>query len=118
MKPMSPIYHAYLNSLENRNPFDFVGYWWTLITMTSVGYGDFYPETAVGYIVGGLCAITGLVITALPVAVIGSNFNMYWQHNKWRTQGKKAKKDHFSKGRSLRLRHCSDNQLSEQTETL
>jgi len=52
--------------------------------MTTVGYGDYHPETTGGYIIGILCATTGIILTALPVAVIGSNFNLYWEHNKKR----------------------------------
>ena len=58
--------------------------------MTTVGYGDYYPETAMGYVVGILCAVAGLIMTALPVAVIGGNFNRYWEHNKQRKKLLKA----------------------------
>jgi len=52
--------------------------------MTTVGYGDFYPSTVGGYFVGVLCAISGIILTALPVAIIGSHFNVYWEHNRKR----------------------------------
>lgn len=52
--------------------------------MTTVGYGDFHPGTAPGYVVGTLCALSGLILTSLPVAVIGGNFNRYWEHNEKR----------------------------------
>ncbi len=54
--------------------------------MTTVGYGDYYPTTVLGYIIGVMCSITGIILTALPVAVIGSNFNVFWEHNKKRKQ--------------------------------
>lgn len=60
------------------------GYWWAVVTMTTVGYGDYYPESTAGYVVAFFCAITGVIFTALPVAVIGSNFNVYWEFNKKR----------------------------------
>lgn len=45
--------------------------------MTTVGYGDVYPTTLFGYCTASLVIIVGLVVTALPVAVIGANFSIY-----------------------------------------
>ena len=56
------------------------GYWWAIITLTTVGYGDMYPKSAVGYMVGSLCALTGILATGLPVPIIANNFNLYYSH--------------------------------------
>lgn len=58
----------------------FEGYWWAIITLTTVGYGDMYPKSAVGYIIGALCALTGILATGLPVPIIANNFNLYYSH--------------------------------------
>merc|ERR1711871_645716 len=42
--------------------------------MSTVGYGDYVPKTTIGKIVGAMCILTGTVVMALPITVIGSNF--------------------------------------------
>ena len=48
--------------------------WWALVTMTTVGYGDKYPHTNGGKVIAGISALTGMLMIALPVAVLGNNF--------------------------------------------
>lgn len=44
--------------------------WWGLVTLTSVGYGDLYPNTAAGKFMAGIAAISGVLIVAVPLAIV------------------------------------------------
>jgi voltage-gated potassium channel len=49
--------------------------WWAVVTMTTVGYGDMVPVTPLGRVVGGVIAIIGLGMVALPAGLLASGFS-------------------------------------------
>jgi voltage-gated potassium channel len=49
--------------------------WWAIVTMTTVGYGDMVPVTPLGKLVGGLIAIIGIGMVALPAGLLASGFS-------------------------------------------
>lgn len=48
--------------------------WWSVITLTTVGYGDVFPVTVVGRMIAGVIAILGIGLFALPAGILGSGF--------------------------------------------
>ena len=48
--------------------------WWGIVTLTTVGYGDITPVTLLGKLAGGLTAVIGLCMFAIPVGIIGAAF--------------------------------------------
>jgi len=48
--------------------------WWAVVTLTTVGYGDVYPETALGRFAAALVAIAGVGIVAMPTGILASAF--------------------------------------------
>ena len=46
--------------------------WWTINTITTVGYGDMTPSSTKGKIFGAFCSTCSILILALPVSVIGN----------------------------------------------
>ena len=48
--------------------------WWGVATITTVGYGDVYPVTTLGKLIGGCLAVFGIASFALPTAILGAAF--------------------------------------------
>ena len=48
--------------------------WWSLITLTTVGYGDVSPMTPIGKIIGSFTAIIGVLTVALMTGIVSSSF--------------------------------------------
>lgn len=49
--------------------------WWAAVTMTTVGYGDIVPQTAIGKLFGGLISISGIALIAIPTGILASAFS-------------------------------------------
>ena len=48
--------------------------WWAIATLTTVGYGDVLPSTALGRLFGGMVMLFGLGMFALPIGIVASGF--------------------------------------------
>ena len=53
--------------------------WWALVTLTTVGYGDAVPVTALGKGFGGLITILGICFYALPAGILSSSYTTQMQ---------------------------------------
>jgi voltage-gated potassium channel len=49
--------------------------WWGIATLTTVGYGDMYPITGLGKFLGGMIAVIGVGLFALPAGLLASGFS-------------------------------------------
>lgn len=52
---------------------------WGLMTLTTVGY-DLNPETLLGKIIGGCCALSGVFILTLPIPIVVNSFATYYKN--------------------------------------
>jgi voltage-gated potassium channel len=53
--------------------------WWAVATLTTVGYGDVYPITAVGKLFASICALTSIAIVAMPTGIMAAAFSDAFQ---------------------------------------
>ena len=56
--------------------------WWGISAMTTVGYGDMLPITPLGKFLGGIAAIMGIGLFALPTGILVSGFTEHIRNQK------------------------------------
>lgn len=75
--------------------------------MTTVGYGDVVPTWYPGRIVAIFCALTGIIILAMPVAIVTSNFTVYYTKLKQYSSHKLPDKDKSVKESKVKIKRNS-----------
>ena len=56
-------------------------FWYTVVTMTTVGYGDCVPVTVAGKFIGSVCAVSGVLTIAMVVPIIITNFEFFYKRD-------------------------------------
>jgi len=52
--------------------------WFSLVTMTTVGYGDYSPKTTAGHMVASALIISSMLYMAVPLGIVGNAFSEVW----------------------------------------
>ena len=73
----------------------FSGMWWATSTMLTVGYGDIYPITTAGQILGILLAFLGVGLVAIPTGIISAGFVEEYQKVKKLQEIEREEDVHF-----------------------
>ncbi|WAR14351.1 KCA10-like protein [Mya arenaria] len=79
------------------------GWYWAVVTMTTVGYGDIVPLTAVGRAISCVCALCGILMLAMTIPIVTENFIKLYRH----ASAKPASKDHVKKFKALKPKSVS-----------
>jgi voltage-gated potassium channel len=56
--------------------------WWSVCTLTTVGYGDIYPHTVFGKVLGGFTSIAGIGLIAMPTGILAAAFSDAFQRTR------------------------------------
>ena len=72
--------HQWIRSNGDVSPYSSIpeSFYWSIVTITTVGYGDIVPITIPGRIIACCTMIIGVVSISFPITIIGSNFSMEW----------------------------------------
>lgn len=68
------IYYAEHDAQPGQFENAFSGLWWAVATLTTVGYGDIYPITPLGRILGAIIALLGIGVVAVPTSILSAGF--------------------------------------------
>mmetsp|Transcript_37039 Transcript_37039/g.90346 ORF Transcript_37039/g.90346 Transcript_37039/m.90346 type:complete len:483 (+) Transcript_37039:102-1550(+) len=83
----------YVREDGSASPFESIpaSIWWTIVTMSTVGYGDHYPVSFLGRVVANITMTVSLIVLSLPITIIGANFDDEYQEMRNRkAEAKKA----------------------------
>ncbi len=68
--------------------------WWSIITLTTVGYGDVSPITPVGKFLAALVALGGIGLVAMPTGIIAAAFSDAMQRHRERAEALRRAQGH------------------------
>jgi len=67
-------------------------FWWCMVTLMTVGYGDEVPTTNIGKLVACVSMLASVLLLALPISVIGTEFTQQWMEYKHNAAGDDKRK--------------------------
>lgn len=67
-------------------------FWWALITLTTVGYGDIIPLTTAGQVTAALAAVFGMLTIIIPIPIFMVKFRSYYDIAIFKQKLKRRKK--------------------------
>lgn len=71
----------YVRNQKEISPFGSIllSMYWAVVTTTTVGYGDFHPTTGFGRFLSCVYMYFGIIMLALPISVVGANFQREYE---------------------------------------
>lgn len=86
-------------------------FWWAVITMTTVGYGDMYPVTPWGWVIGAGCSVSGVLLIAFTVPVIVNNFLLIYRYVQFQRDRPDPEEVEFREKWEKKMMHSAESTL-------
>jgi len=86
--------------------------WWGIITLTTVGYGDVYPQTVLGKVISGITALAGIGLIAMPAGILAAAFGDAINRHKHKMDKRRA--NYSSRAERARRMKAERREHSEQ----
>uniref|UniRef100_A0A3P9JH34 Potassium channel, subfamily V, member 2a n=1 Tax=Oryzias latipes TaxID=8090 RepID=A0A3P9JH34_ORYLA len=88
-------------------------WWWAAVSISTVGYGDMYPETNLGRAFAFGCISFGIILNGMPISILYNKFSDYYgklKSHDYATVTKARGKVRFIKRAAKRFAGCCDGQ--------
>ena len=87
---------VYTVEKDGDEPWTFVhSLWWAIMTLTTCGNQT--PASTTGKIIGGFCALFGVIVLSLPIPIVVNSFTNCYRNRVWRNEvGQKEIKNNIS----------------------
>ncbi|XP_045163844.2 potassium voltage-gated channel subfamily B member 1-like [Mercenaria mercenaria] len=82
-------------------------WYWAVITMTTVGYGDIQPQTMIGRLIACVCAVSGVLLLAMTVPIFANHFLILYQHAESENNVMKFQRRRSGKNENERMKMLS-----------
>ena len=76
------IYHFEFPVQPDKFQSIFHSMWWSVTTVTTIGYGDMYPVTVWGKLFASLLSIIGIVVVAVPTGLLASSLTIVMEEHR------------------------------------
>jgi gas vesicle protein len=90
--------------------------YWSVVTMTTTGYGDMIPQTSIGKAIAGASILIGVLVIALPSLLIGSAFselNNQYKLKKKRERKQAEREALMNSNDELRIQQSQESELTK-----
>ncbi|XP_068588563.1 potassium voltage-gated channel subfamily V member 2 [Cebidichthys violaceus] len=96
-------------------------WWWAAVSISTVGYGDMFPETNLGRIFAFACISFGVILNGMPISILYNKFSDYYTKLKsleYAAVTKARGKVHFKRRAAKRLAECYEDAAQPRTSRL